>query len=99
MAESMTQIRVQVCYALPELQWLRELNLPAGSTLQAAIDASGLLRERPEIDVSRMQVGIHGKLRPLDTVLRERDRVEIYRPLIADPKDARRRRARQRTGR
>lgn len=89
------QITVQVCYAggpAPEQQFLRELRLAAGATLEQAIAHSGVLQAAPEIDLASMQTGIYGKKRPLDTVLREHDRVEIYRPLIADPKHARRRR-------
>lgn len=94
----MDEIRIQVCYAAPGKQLLRELRLPAGTTLQAAIERSGLLAELPGIDLSNCRVGIYGKLKPSDTVLREHDRVEIYRPLIADPKEARRRRAVKKAG-
>ena len=85
-------IRVQVCYATPTTVFLRDVTVPQGATLQQAIVQSGLLRERPEVDLAAMQVGIYGKKKTLDTVLREHDRVEVYRPLIADPKNARRRR-------
>jgi putative ubiquitin-RnfH superfamily antitoxin RatB of RatAB toxin-antitoxin module len=85
-------INVQVCYASDAVQFLRALQVPAGSTLEQAIAASGVLGEVPEIDLDTMQVGIYAKKKTLDTVLREHDRVEIYRPLIADPKHARRRR-------
>ena len=85
-------INVQVCYASDALQFLRDLRVPAGTTLEKAIAASGVLAEVPGIDLSTMQVRIYAKKKPLDTVLREHDRVEIYRPLIADPKNARRRR-------
>ena len=89
----MADIHVQVCYAKPERQLLRDLSVPEGTTLQEAIERSGVLQEAPEIDLSACRAGICGKLKALDTVLREHDRVEIYRPLIADPKEARRRRA------
>ena len=89
----MAEIRVQVCYARPDQSLLREVVLPSGATLQSAIERSGLLREAPEIDLAACRVGIHGKLKPLDAVLREHDRVEIYRPLVADPKESRRKRA------
>ena len=85
-------INVQVCYASDAVQFLRALRVPAGTTLEQAIAASGVLAEVPGIDPATMQVGIYAKKKPLDTVLREHDRVEIYRPLIADPKNARRRR-------
>ncbi|MEW5888032.1 MAG: RnfH family protein [Pseudomonadota bacterium] len=86
-------ISVQVVYALPGRQELIQLKLPEGSTLQQAIEASGLLQRFPDIDLAKNKVGIYGKLSRLDTVLRDRDRVEIYRPLIADPKEIRRKRA------
>ena len=85
-------INVQVCYASDAVQFLRALKVPAGATLEQAIAASGVLDEVPVIDLATMPVGIYGKKNTLDTVLREHDRVEIYRPLIADPKNARRRR-------
>lgn len=87
------QIPVSICYASPRLQVLRQMQVLPGTTIQQAILASGLLQQVPEIDLSSGKVGIFGKLKTLDTVLRAQDRVEIYRPLIADPKDARRRRA------
>ncbi|WP_377705366.1 RnfH family protein [Pseudoduganella sp. UC29_71] len=89
------QINIQVCYATDTLQFLRELRLEAGATIQQALDVSGLALEVPGIDLANMAVGIYGKKKPLDTVLREHDRVEVYRPLIADPKNARRRRVRK----
>ncbi|HYD95737.1 MAG TPA: RnfH family protein [Noviherbaspirillum sp.] len=89
----MAEIRVQVCYARPDRQVLRELTVAEGATVEAAIRASGLLQEAPEIDLARNRVGIYGKLKALDTVLRAHDRVEIYRPLVADPKESRRARA------
>lgn len=86
-------IRIQVCYATPERQVLRELEVAAGTLLHDGIKRSGLLDEIREIDLSCWRVGIYGKLKTLDTVLRDRDRIEIYRPLIADPKESRRKRA------
>ncbi|GAB4182405.1 MAG: RnfH family protein [Rhodocyclaceae bacterium] len=86
-------ISVEVVYALPEKQEIVRLNLVAGTTAGQAIVASGLLERYPEIDLDRNRIGIYGKLESADTVLADRDRVEIYRPLIADPKQARRRRA------
>jgi putative ubiquitin-RnfH superfamily antitoxin RatB of RatAB toxin-antitoxin module len=85
------QITVQVCYAGLAQQFLRELQVAAGTTLEQAIVQSGVLQAAPEIDLGSMQTGIYAKKKPLDTVLRQHDRVEIYRPLIADPKHARRR--------
>jgi uncharacterized protein len=86
-------ISVEVCYALAEKQHLVKLRLAEGSTLQQALEASGLLEKHPEIDLKKNKFGIFAKLSKLDTVLRERDRVEIYRPLIADPKEVRKQRA------
>jgi putative ubiquitin-RnfH superfamily antitoxin RatB of RatAB toxin-antitoxin module len=85
-------IGVQVCYASDAVQFLRALRVAAGTTIEQAIALSGVRDAAPEIDLTTMQVGIYAKKKTLDTVLREHDRVEIYRPLIADPKNARRRR-------
>lgn len=92
MSEAQRTIRVQVCYAKPDQTFLDEFDMAEGATLEQAIRASGVLFRAPEIDLSSCKVGIHGKLKTLETVLRACDRVEIYRPLQADPKDARRRR-------
>ncbi|MBI5785643.1 MAG: RnfH family protein [Rhodocyclales bacterium] len=86
-------IQLEVTYAKPDRQEIISLKLPAGSTIQQAIEASGLLQRHPEIDLAKAKVGIYGKLSRMDTVVRERDRVEIYRPLIADPKEVRKQRA------
>ena len=86
----MADIRVQVCYPLPGEPRLRELTMVEGSTVRDAVMASGLL---PQFDPDDCPVGIFGKKKAPETVLRDGDRVEIYRPLVADPKDARRRRA------
>ncbi len=85
-------LSLQVCYALPDTQTLIDLELPEGATLQQAVDASGILKRHPDIDLTKQKVGVFGKLRPLDGVLTQYDRVEIYRPLIVDPKTARQRR-------
>jgi len=90
MAESLS---IEVAYALPQKQELVQLTLPAGCTVQQAIDASGLGQKYPEIDLTKNKVGIFGKLAKPDSPLRDRDRVEIYRPLIADPKEVRKKRA------
>lgn len=92
MAES-AAIHVEVVYALPERLELIRLTLPAGATLQQALEVSGLLPKHSEISLETGKFGIYSKLAKLDTVLRERDRVEIYRPLIADPKEVRKQRA------
>lgn len=86
-------IGVEVVYALPERQTLVGLRLPAGSTVMDAIRASGILEKHPEIDLAKNRLGVYGRQVKSDAVLRDRDRVEIYRPLLADPKEVRRRRA------
>ncbi|QDG69372.1 RnfH family protein [Janthinobacterium tructae] len=86
-------ITVQVCYALPDSTFLRSVCVPAGTTIEQAVAQSGLLQAIPGIDLAVNMVGIYGKRKPLDSVLHEHDRVEVYRPLQADPKEARRRRA------
>ena len=86
-------IQLEVTYAKPDRQEIVSLKLPEGSTIQQAVEASGLLERHPEIDLAKAKVGIYGKLSRMDTVVRERDRVEIYRPLIADPKEVRKQRA------
>ncbi|MBI3779009.1 MAG: RnfH family protein [Gammaproteobacteria bacterium] len=85
--------RVEVAYATPASQEVIEVSVSPGATVQEVIRASGLLEKYPEIDLSQNRVGIFSELvRPQDAV-HDGDRVEIYRPLIADPKEARRKRA------
>ena len=86
-------IHVEIVYAKPSRQELIELKLPQGSTIQQAVEASWLLQRYPEIELGKAKVGIYGKLAKLDTALRDKDRVEVYRPLIADPKEVRKQRA------
>lgn len=89
-----TMINVEVSYALPQRQELIRVSVPEGATVRDAIDASGILAKYPEIDLDKNnKVGVYAKLTRLDTALRDRDRVEIYRPLIADPKAVRKKRA------
>ena len=87
------EIQVEIVYALRETQSLLKARVPAGATVEAAIRASGMLEAHPEIDLAKNKVGIFSKLVKLDEPVREKDRVEIYRPLIADPKEVRRKRA------
>ncbi|XBS68834.1 RnfH family protein [Acerihabitans sp. KWT182] len=89
----MPDIRVEVVYALPERQYRYPLTLPEGSTLHQAIIASDILALRPEIDLDKNKVGIFSRPAALEDVLRDGDRVEIYRPLLMDPKELRRQRA------
>ncbi|MCB1932586.1 RnfH family protein [Accumulibacter sp.] len=86
-------LSIEVIYALPDKQQLVGLQLPPGSTVGQAIEASGLLQKYPEIDLKTNKIGIFAKLTKIDAPLRDQDRVEIYRPLIADPKEVRKQRA------
>ena len=86
-------IAIEVVYALPDKQTLLKQQVAVGATVLDAIQASGILNKHPEIDIATSKLGIFGKLVKPDTVLREKDRIEIYRPLIADPKEVRRKRA------
>jgi uncharacterized protein len=87
------EILVEVAYALPQQQLIIPVKVAEGATAEQAVQASGILKKFPEIDLAQNKLGIFGKLIKNDAVLRERDRVEIYRPLIADPKEVRRQRA------
>ena len=91
--DSSATIQIEVAYALPQRQELIRLKLATGSTLRQAVELSGLSEKYPEIDIAKAKMGIFGKLSKGDAVLRDRDRVEIYRPLIADPKEIRKQRA------
>ncbi|MDD5580748.1 MAG: RnfH family protein [Methylobacter sp.] len=84
---------VEVAYARPEEQVIIVLKVPDGTTIETAIKASGLLSRFQEIDLSEAKVGIFGKVCKLDQIVRQGDRIEIYRPLVHDPKEARRQRA------
>lgn len=86
-------IHVEVVYALPQTQSLISLQIAEGTTVEQAIRQSGLLEKYPEIDLGTSKIGIWNKATDIATELREGDRVEIYRPLIADPKAVRRMRA------
>lgn len=86
-------IRVEVAYALRERQALLAVELEDGGTVEQVIRRSGILNAFPEIDIARSSVGIFGRPVSLDTLVRDGDRVEIYRPLVAEPRDARRKRA------
>lgn len=87
------EIRVEVVYALPEKQYLQRVTLSEGATVEEAINASGLLELRSDIDLAKNKVGIFSRPAKLADAVRDGDRVEIYRPLIADPKELRRKRA------
>jgi putative ubiquitin-RnfH superfamily antitoxin RatB of RatAB toxin-antitoxin module len=83
-------MKVGIAYALPERQVWFDIELPEGATVQDAVERSGILKQFPEIDLETQKVGIYSKLCKLDTVLADGDRVEIYRPIICDPKTVRR---------
>ena len=91
----MSAIKVSVVYALPERVTEIELQLPAGTTVADAIARSRIAERHPEVDFARAATGIFGRKVRRDVVLAEGDRVEIYRPLLADPKDIRRKRAKR----
>ncbi len=86
-------ITIEVAYALPQQQLIIPVQVSPETTAEQAIQASGILAKFPEIDLNQNQIGIFGKLTKLDATLRNLDRIEIYRPLIADPKEVRKQRA------
>jgi putative ubiquitin-RnfH superfamily antitoxin RatB of RatAB toxin-antitoxin module len=87
------QLCVEVAYATPTRQWLKQLVVPAGCTVAEAIALSGLMRDCSELRLEQpLSVGIFSKPCQLETVLQDAQRVEIYRPLTCDPKQARRQR-------
>ena len=95
-----SMITVEVAYALPEKQTLLSLSVPVGTTALETVEQSGILTTYPQIDVNSDKMGIFSQVlgtkgldEPAAYKMRERDRIEIYRPLIADPKEVRRRRA------
>ena len=87
------EILVEIAYALPEEQVIISIKVPTIFNVQQAIEKSGIQKKFPSIDLSKNKVGIFGKKTTLDHVLKNRDRIEIYRPLILDPKEMRRKRA------
>lgn len=91
----MALIPVEVVYALPHEQLKLSLQVPANASVVEVVSQSGLLSSYPEIDLTTAVFGIFGRVCKPDTPVQEGDRVEIYRPLIADPKEARKRRAAQ----
>jgi putative ubiquitin-RnfH superfamily antitoxin RatB of RatAB toxin-antitoxin module len=91
--EPAARLRVEVAVAWPELQVIVPLELPLGSTLADAIDRSGLRQRFPSLEIDSGRVGVFAEKRALGDLLADGDRVEIYRPLKIDPKDARRKAA------
>ena len=86
-------INVELAYAEPDKQLILPVNIDLGTTVGGAIVQSGMMMQFPDLDIENSKVGIFGKITKMTTVLQEGDRVEIYRPLIADPKEVRRKRA------
>jgi uncharacterized protein len=89
----MGTIRIEVVYALPDGEDAVSVQVAPGASLADAIAASGMLERHPEIDLARNKIGVFGKVVKPDAVVAAGDRVEIYRSLAMDPKEARRRRA------
>ena len=89
----MNQINIEIAYALPERYYLKSFQVDEGITVQTAITQAGILSQLPEIDLSTNKSGIFSLPIKLTDVLKECDRIEIYRPLLADPKEIRRKRA------
>jgi putative ubiquitin-RnfH superfamily antitoxin RatB of RatAB toxin-antitoxin module len=92
-ANTPATVNIEVAYALPDKQHVISLQVSQGTTIEQAIRLSGILDEFPQIDITKNKLGIFGKLKKADVVVREGERVEIYRPLIADPKQVRKQRA------
>jgi hypothetical protein len=91
----MSRLQVSVVYALPDTATEIELSLPAGSTVGDALSRSGFAAKLPQVDLARCALGVFGRRVERSTVLANGDRVEVYRPLLADPKEARKRRVRR----
>lgn len=83
-------LTIEVVAALPDRQWLVELTVPAGTTAWQAVERSGLAERVPDYPFDRQRLGVFGQLCRPDQVLSDGDRVELYRPLKADPKEVRR---------
>ncbi|MFK5913902.1 MAG: RnfH family protein [Woeseiaceae bacterium] len=92
------KILIEIIYALPDNQELLSFEIEEGANVEQAIQSSGVLEKFPEIDLTQNKVGIFGKATKLTEELRDKDRIEIYRPLIADPKESRRKRAEKKEG-
>lgn len=86
-------MKIGVVYALPSRQSWLSIDVPEGTTVKQAIEKSGILNQFPEINLETQKVGIFGKATTLETVLEEGARIEIYRPITADPKTVKRRAA------
>jgi len=95
MASHDSAFQIEVAYALPHVQILKKLNVPTGCTVEQAVLLSGIMDQFPEIDLTKNKLGIFSRFTQPDTPLQPYDRIEIYRPLVIDPKDARRMRAKK----
>ena len=84
---------IEVIYPLPHEQVLFKVAVPKGATIKDGITASGILKHYPDLLLEQLDIGVFGKLAALDTLLKAHDRIEIYRPLLADPKEVRKQRA------
>ncbi|MDG6896166.1 RnfH family protein [Volucribacter amazonae] len=91
----MSKIQIELAYALPDHYYLKTLQVDRGSTIQSAILQSGILQQYTEIDLRQNKIGIFSRPAKLTDVVNPGDRIEIYRPLLADPKEIRRKRAEQ----
>ncbi|MGG4609909.1 RnfH family protein [Providencia sp. Me31A] len=90
---TVSEFNIEVTYALPEKQFLLSVKVEEGTTIEGAILASGILALRDDIDLKKNKVGIYSRPAKLTDLVQNGDRIEIYRPLIADPKELRRKRA------
>lgn len=90
---TVSELNIEVTYALPEKQFLLSVKVKEGTTIEEAILASGILALRDDIDLKKNKIGIYSRPAKLTDLVQDGDRVEIYRPLIADPKELRRKRA------
>lgn len=79
-------MKVGVVYASPKRQAWVHIDVPEGSTIQQAIERSGILRQFPEIDLTKQKIGVFGKVVTLESAVEDGARIEIYRPITADPK-------------
>lgn len=93
--EKTDKLTVEVAYAQPDRQQIITVKLEQGTTIETAIDRSGIVELFPEIDLNKQKVGIFSKLKKLTDVVKDGDRIEIYRELIINPKEARRKRAKK----
>lgn len=88
-------ITVEIAYALPDKQIILSLQVETGCSIETVIEKSGILEEFPDIDLMHQKVGVFSKIKKLSDPVKEGDRIEIYRPLLIDPKEARRKRAKK----